>query len=49
MGVLVQADCQVAVFKLDLDNRVVKLPAAALHSCSIIIIPSKAAPACDQR
>lgn len=41
--------CCVAVFRLGLDNRVVKLPAAALHSGSIMIIPSKAAPAYDQR
>lgn len=41
--------CCVAVLRLGLDNRGVKSPVAALHSCSIIIIPSKAAPACDQR
>lgn len=41
--------CCVAVLRLGLDNRGVKSPVAALHSCSVIIIPSKAAPACDQR
>lgn len=39
----------VTVFRLGLDNRVVKSPVAVLHLCSIIIIPSKAAPAYDQR
>lgn len=42
--------CNCVQTRLDcLDNGVVKSPAAALHSCSIIITPSKAAPACDRR